>query len=668
MASNEITVNPNAKDYDKYDFSGYELTENDKGGYDWTDSSGNKHSLYSGEKDGLIHSITGADGTSSNYAYNGTRYNEYIGKLNKGAKKAYKAQTKSPKTNVTQKATQPKSSSSTTPSSSGSQVIIMMDEKGNPRKVGTTSDKEAVGLITGKSVANSFEAIANANVGDFWVDKDSNIHVVTNRDIEYSKGVLEGKYVNDKDKRVSEEGSDKEHPSTTPEQPRTTTPEEDKKDSDERIVDEVEGTRKLLHDSDNYRDNYQAIIETAAKRGKAENLLSGSEGKGKGLYGILPAFLMGDFGNYHLPKYESYKRYKIRDSITGELIDDGQGASPAEVKLLNEQIANDRKKRGWTIVSAPDGYDVFSYRDGRVIEHFDNAEDAEKYLKGRYELSDEVANEQHIVSYNGKRMRYNTKKEAEEAMKALKKETRDERVKAWAQFLYHTLNSISTNDRNLSSDLAGQGRPYKSSWETEIENRQKGNNEMFYKNEETKNDFIRKLVGMADSGMIDLNNLTNEQMARFIGIVGEKKATQIIDTIRKQELDKFMALDYWRNWDEDQRNALSAWFAQSGQGPQTDSMIALASGKASPKDFANKWKTETRLAIAEKATTLQHLEKEVDRIALENKLTGAQADVIKELVGEQLRAAKLTNDRQIQAMVTESASSLAKIIDAVVPF
>ena len=125
MASNKITVNPNAKDYDKYDFSGYELTENDKGGYDWTDSSGNKHSLYSGEKDGLIHSITGADGTSSNYAYNGTRYNEYIGKLNKGAKKAYKAQTKSPKTNVTQKATQPKSSSSTTPSSSGSQVIIM---------------------------------------------------------------------------------------------------------------------------------------------------------------------------------------------------------------------------------------------------------------------------------------------------------------------------------------------------------------------------------------------------------------------------------------------------------------------------------------------------------------------------------------------------------------
>ena len=546
----------------------------------------------------------------------------------------------------------------------------MMDENGNPRKVGTTLDKNADGLLTGKSVANSYKAIANANIGDFWVDNENNIHVVTDRDIKYSKGVLEGKYGNDKDKGYSEEGSDEEAPSTATEQPRTTTPEENpEKGSDERIVDEVEGTRKLLHDPDNYKDNYQAIIDTAGKREIAEGMLSDSEGKGKGIYGILPAFLMGDYGNYHLPKHETHKRYKLRDSITGELIDDGQGATPAQLKRLNEQIAKDRKERGWTITTARDGgYDVISPKTGEVIEHFDNEKDAKKYLNGWFELSDEVANEQHVVSYNGKKMAYDTKGEAEKAKKELSKMTRPERAKAWAQFLYHTLNSISANDRNLSSDLAGQGRPYKSSWETEIENRQKGNNEMYYKNEEAKNDFIRKLVGMADSGMIDLNNLTNEQMARFIGLVGEKKATQIIDTIRKQELDKFMALDYWKNWDEDQRNALSAWFAQSGQGPQTDSMIALASGKASPKDFANKWKTETRLAIAEKATTLQHLEREVDRIALENKLTKAQADVIKELVGEQLRAAKLTNDRQIQAMVTDSASSLAKIIDAVVPF
>lgn len=666
MASNKITLNPNAKDYDKYDFSGYELTENDKGGYDWADSSGNKHSLYDDGKGGFNHSITGKDGTSSNYTYIGTRDNEYINKLNKSAKKAYKAQAKAPKTGVTQKATQ---NLKTNPVS-GSQVIIMMDENGNPRKVGTTLDKNADGLLTGKSVANSYKAIANANIGDFWVDNENNIHVVTDRDIKYSKGVLEGKYGNDKDKGYSEEGSDEEAPSTATEQPRTTTPEENpEKDSDERIVDEVEGTRKLLHDPDNYKDNYQAIIDTAGKREIAEGMLSDSEGKGKGIYGILPAFLMGDYGNYHLPKHETHKRYKLRDSITGELIDDGQGATPAQLKRLNEQIAKDRKERGWTITTARDGgYDVISPKTGEVIEHFDNEKDAKKYLNGWFELSDEVANEQHVVSYNGKKMAYDTKGEAEKAKKELSKMTRPERAKAWAQFLYHTLNSISANDRNLSSDLAGQGRPYKSSWETEIENRQKGNNEMYYKNEEAKNDFIRKLVGMADSGMIDLNNLTNEQMARFIGLVGEKKATQIIDTIRKQELDKFMALDYWKNWDEDQRNALSAWFAQSGQGPQTDSMIALASGKASPKDFANKWKTETRLAIAEKATTLQHLEREVDRIALENKLTKAQADVIKELVGEQLRAAKLTNDRQIQAMVTDSASSLAKIIDAVVPF
>ena len=62
MADN--TINPNAKDYDKYDFSGYELTPNDKNGYDWTDSSGNKHSLYSTDKNGSYHSITDANGNS----------------------------------------------------------------------------------------------------------------------------------------------------------------------------------------------------------------------------------------------------------------------------------------------------------------------------------------------------------------------------------------------------------------------------------------------------------------------------------------------------------------------------------------------------------------------------------------------------------------------------
>jgi hypothetical protein len=703
MAAN--TINPNAKDYDKYDFSGYELTANDKGGYDWTDSSGNKNSLYDEGKGGLIHNVTGADGTSSSYVYTGTRDNDYISRLNKGAKKAYKAQSKAPKT------TQPQSNSFTTPVSSGTQVIIMQDENGNNRKVGTTADKNASGLLTGKSIANSFSAIADANVGDFWIDKDNNIHVVTDRDIKYSKGVLEGKYGNGNDngngKKYSDDGSD-----TTSEkdQPRTTNPEEDNKDSDKRIADEVEGTRKLLHDPDNYKDNYQAIIDTAEKRGIAEDLLSGSEGKEKGLYGIIPSFLMGDYGNYHLPKHETYKRYKLRDSITGEVIDDGQGATPAQLKRLNEQIAKDRKERGWTVVESGPVYKVydpetkevlrsFSSEDaaikfrnskgdknrllisesgepsynvidmkGNVIEKFDNEKDAKKYLNGWFELSDEVADEQHVVSYNGKKMVYGTKEEAEKAKKELSKATRGDRAKAWAQFLYRLGDSAYTNAVNNASDFAGEGRPLKSLHSQEMNQRMASNNQLYYKNEEAKNDTVRKLMQLADAGMIDLNNLTNEQMATFIGAIGKEKASQIINTLKKQELDKFMAMEYWNGWTDDQRNALSAWFAQSGQGPQTDSMIALASGKVKAKDFANKWNTQTRLSLAEQGLDIQRLEKVVEDAALKNKMSKAQADVIKELVGEQLRAAKLGNNAKALEMATTSVDSLSKIIDAVVPF
>lgn len=704
MASNTILENPNAKDYNKYDFSGYELTPNDKKGYDWTDNSGAKHSIYT-DDNGINHSITGADGTSNNYTYNGTKYNDYINKLNKGAKKAYKAQSK---TGITQQAAQ--NLSNTTAPTSKSQVIVMVDENGNPRKVGTTTDSNAQQLLTGNSITNSFEAIANANVGDFWIDRDNNIHVVTDRDIIYSKQMLNKNGDGNGDSKYSSEKQ-----GNTESQPRTTTPEENngdenKKGSKERIEEEVENTRKLLHDPDNYKDNYQAIIDTAGKRGIAEDMLSGSEGKEKGIYGILPAFLLGDYGNYHFPKHETTKRYKLRDSITGEVIDDGQGVTANELKKLNETIAQDRKEKGWTIVesgpvykvydpeskevlrsfSSEDaaikfrnskgdkdnllisedgepGYEVID-RKGNVIEHFDNEKDAKKYLNGWFELSDDVASETDYVSYNGKKTRYDTKEEAEQAKKELSKATRSDRAKAWLQFLYHTLNSIITNDTNLSSDLAGQGRPYKSSWQTELENRQKSNNELYYKNEEAKNDVVRKLMSMADSGMIDLNNLTNEQMATFIGTVGKENATQIINTIRKQELDKFMALDYWKNWDEDQRNALSAWFAQSGQGPQTESMIALASGKVKPKDYANKWNAETRLALAQQGLDLQRIEKAIEDATLKNKMTRAQAEVIKELVGEQLKAAKLGNNAKAVEIATSSVDSLSKIIDAVVPF
>ena len=664
MAANAI--NPNAKDYDKYDFSGYELTQNDQNGYDWTDKSGTKHSIYDDGKGGLNHSITDADGNSSNYVYIGTRDNGYIEKLNKGAKKAYKAQSKAAKTGIAQQSTQNVKASTTPTSSTEPQVIIMIDEEGNPRKVGTTNDPNAKNVLTGKAVANSYEAIANANVGDFWVDKDNNIHVVTDRDIKYSKGVLEGKYGNDNGngKKYSDGGSD-----TTSEkdQPRTTNPEEDNKDSDKRIADEVVSTRKLLHDPDNYKDNYQAIIDTEGRRGVAEDLLSGSEGKEKGLYGIIPAFLFGDYGNYHLPKYKNYKSYYVKDSVTGEVLDT-EVRNKDELKRFNDDILASFEKYGAHLSARADGkFDVVD-NDGEVWKTFDDKNDAVKWMHRPYEISDKVAGEQHVISYNGKSMRYNTKEEAEKAKKELAKATRGDRAKAWAQFLYRLGDSAFTNAVNNASDFAGEGRPLKSLHSQEMNQRMASNNQLYYKNEEAKNDTVRKLMQLADAGMIDLNNLTNEQMATFIGAIGKEKASQIINTLKKQELDKFMAMEYWNGWTDDQRNALSAWFAQSGQGPQTDSMIALASGKVKAKDFANKWNTQTRLSLAEQGLDIQRLEKVVEDAALKNKMSKAQADVIKELVGEQLRAAKLGNNAKALEMATTSVDSLSKIIDAVVPF
>lgn len=678
MASNKITVNPNAKDYDKYDFSGYELTENDKGGYDWTDSSGNKHSLYSGEKGGLIHSITGADGTSSNYAYNGTRYNEYIGKLNKGAKKAYKAQTKSPKTNVTQKATQPKSSSSTTPSSSGIQVIIMMDENGNPRKVGTTSDKEAVGLITGKSVANSFEAIANANVGDFWVDKDSNIHVVTNRDIEYSKGVLEGKYVNDKDKRVS----DKEHPSTTPEQPvsqsggnnetKTSVTEKpelpvglDKSDDLNEIRKEINALEMSKWDDSNpyARQRYQQLVNKAAdhpdadsndkdkaelvntawnlnnkklyvspydemrhsseQRKAIEKSLKGGEGKERRLMGIIPSFLLGEYGNY--------KRSKIdKDEIYPIVSPEGKTIGYMDKKDAEWYVNKENKKLG---------------------------ENDKKFSIGPKETTHYRISDGDTTYY------FDDEQSAKDKKKEIDKTNQPERLKAWGEFIYRLMNSISTNDMNLSSDLSGNGRPYQSIQQKDMESRLQGNNEMYYKNEMAKNDNIRKFVELADAGIINLNTLSNEQIATLGALIGKERVQQLISIAGKQEVQYIAATQMYKNWDKNQRDIYTKWLVTEGSGPANETFLSYANGELSASDLAKRY----RMQLAKGGLEIKAVEEAVRKAGLENRMTQAQVDVIKELVTEQLKAAKLTNNQRIQEMATSSVDTFAKLIDAVLP-
>jgi len=85
---------------------------------------------------------------------------------------------------ATQETTQP------APVSNNSRVIVIKDEDGRDRQVGTTNDESAEKLLTGKAIQNSWKAIANAKVGDFWVGSDDQIHVVTDQDINFSKKKL----------------------------------------------------------------------------------------------------------------------------------------------------------------------------------------------------------------------------------------------------------------------------------------------------------------------------------------------------------------------------------------------------------------------------------------------------------------------------------------------
>jgi len=228
-------------------------------------------------------------------------------------------------------------------------------------------------------------------------------------------------------------------------------------------------------------------------------------------------------------------------------------------------------------------------------------------------------------------------------------------------------NSIGTSALNYASDMAGEGRPYKSIQQQEQEDRAKANQAMYYKNEEAKNDNVRKLVQMADAGMINLNNLTNEQMAMLIGAVGREKASQLINKLGNTQIDKFLAMDFAKNWDDETKNAYRSWMAQQGAGPANDLMIALASGKTTYQDVAKKWNTQTKYELAKNSVEYNALENALKEARLKTKMTEAQADVIRELVAEQLRAAKLSNNRQIQALATDSVNSVAKILDAVIP-
>ena len=84
--------------------------------------------------------------------------------------------------------------STTQPISNDARVIIMKDENGNDRKVGISSNPEDTkNYLSGVSRANTPESLANASVGDYWIDSNDNLHVVTQGDIDISKRQLAGK-------------------------------------------------------------------------------------------------------------------------------------------------------------------------------------------------------------------------------------------------------------------------------------------------------------------------------------------------------------------------------------------------------------------------------------------------------------------------------------------
>lgn len=412
---------------------------------------------------------------------------------------------------------------------------------------------------------------------------------------------------NDKDEKDTLETTGVSNGSTVP-----TKEELEKGSRTEDIVDSYgEGA--------NFQSPYVNAQDNLVDREKLEEMLTGSEGREKGIYGILPAFLLGDYGNYHLPKYENKKHYQVVDPETG-----------------------------------------------KVVGSYGSKKEAEKHLDGKYELGDVV--DEHYISYNGKKMKYDSKEEADAAKKELSKMTRGERAKAWAQFLYHMLNTASTNDMNLASDLAGQGRPHQSSWQNEINRRIENNNKLYYDNETAKNSNVRRLVQLADEGVLKLTDLTNQEVALFISAMGKEKAMQLLTSVGKQQIEKYLTMDWAKNWTPAMKNAYVSWAGSRGAGPANETFIALASGQTSIKDIANKWNTETKYSLAKSAKTLEQLDEAIKANQLTNKMTQAQVDVVKELVTEQLRAARLSNDVMVKDMITSSVDSVAKLVDAAVPF
>ena len=664
-------INKNINIYNRNYFNDKTVTLDEDGkGFSWEDEYGTNHVYEDPSNRTLLrHDITGADGTTQNYGQKfASTQNAYITRLWEPGRKAGK---KTAKTQQKQVNTVPVNNTPVQPqpASANQKVIVVKDENGNNRKVGVSSDTD-VNALTGSAVANSFAAIAQAQVGDFWIDKNNNIHVVTQGDIDWSKAQLEkqeetppvkeAEPEDDKGFSDSEENSESqtELKSNVGNSPKT--PEEIKKEiaiiedntsmggmktgTSRRYQELTKEAADITGDAADkakavaaenaalgknpvlYKNPYDAIIESAAGRERAEESTKNMEGHPKAIRGILPDFLAGDYGNYHKAKIAQKELYDVYDD-KGELI------TKTPVSKEAAEIMIDRAK-----------YDNLEYQMKPNPEYT------------RY----------HVYDNNGRLYGSSmSKTEADYMKNDLDEETKAERKRAWAELLGRSLNSFATANINSANDVLGQAN-VQSLHQQDLEDRIKGNNELYYKNELAKNENIRNLTKLSDEELAKIVGNSNNNVALLTYLIGEKRVNNIMDILGKQELEQ-SAAQAMAKWTPEQKNAYYTWTALVNDRDINDKLAGLISGKTSIDYYANLWKKQTNIKLAKDSAELQALEKAIEAAGLQNKLTNAQVDVIRELVAEQLQAAKLSNAQTIQQMATSSVDSLAKVIDAIIP-
>lgn len=421
------------------------------------------------------------------------------------------------------------------------------------------------------------------------------------------------------------------------------------------------------HNKKLYVSPYDDVYDSYGSRSNLEDTLRNSEGKERRAMGILPSFLLGEYGDYRRAKNEKAEYYDIV-SPDGKHLDFAADKKYAEQFIKEKNRQRERDAKLMEIEETEDGFVVKTNNGNGVSGPFETKEDAENYIKEwgekKYTLGPKMYDKITLRDKDGKAIRdFYNEDEATEALKYLNKMNQPERLKAWAEFAYRLLNSIETNDRNLASDLAGQGRPYQSVQQKDMDARIQGNNELYYKNEQAKNENIRKLIGLADAGIINLNTLSNEQIATLEALIGKERVQQLISIAGKQEVQLMAATQMYKNWSKDQRDIYTKWLITEGSGPANETFLSYANGNLSANDLAKRYRQQ----LAKGGLEIQAIEEAVKKAGLENKMTQAQVDVIKELVAEQLKAAKLTNNQRIQEMATSSVDTLAKLIDAILP-